>query len=220
MGERALQELKDDHLIKFNYFLNDSRGRNVKSYMKMPIPSFDDPLRKDFADALMKHDISIEEYHSAYEKSSIPANNHLSAFAIEIFECKSALVSQYVKYTAQLQSVIQNHVLNGNVQESENAIFTVINQNAFQHKFDDIPNLMPNERQEKMNRKSQPLRVLQHTTNPALNQTAADVTISVVDKSVMPYISNGAENHSHDMPRESQSTEARSIYSLTSRFHH
>ena len=216
MGERALQELKDDNLIKFNYFLNDSRGRNVKAYMKMPIPSFTDPLRKDFVNALIKHDISIDEYHSAYEKYSIPSNNSLSAFAIEIFEFNSTLVTQYAKYRSQLQSVLERHVQNGNIQESESESFTIINQDAFQHKFDDIPNLMPNERQEKVNRKSQPLRVLQQTTNPAPSELAADLTKSVVNKSVMPYISNGAENHSQDMPYESQSTEVRSIYSLLS----
>jgi hypothetical protein len=212
LGERALQELKDDNLIKFNYFLTDSRGRNVKAYMKMPIPSFADPLRKDFGNALIKHDISIDEYHSAYEKSSIPSNNSLSAFAIEIFEFNAALVTQYSKYRAQLYSVLGRHIQNGSIQESEGETFTIINEDAFQHKFDDIPNLMPNEKQEKSNRKSQPLKVLQQTTNPALNGPPADVTKSVVSKSVMPYISNGAENHSQDVPYERQSTEVRGIY--------
>lgn len=182
----------------------------------MPIPAFTDPLRKDFVNALIKHDISIDEYHSAYEKSSIPSNNSLSAFAMEIFEFNSALVTQYAKYRSQLHSVLERHVQNGNIQESESESFTIINQDAFQHKFDDIPNLMPNERQEKVNRKSQPLRVLQQTTNPAPNELAADMTKSSMNKSVMPYISNGAENQSQDMPYESRSTEVRSIYSLLS----
>ena len=216
MGERALQELKDDNLIKFNYFLNDSRGRNVRAYMKMPIPSFTDPLRKDFVNALIKHDISIDEYHSAYEKSAIPSNNSLSALAMQIFECNPALVTQYAKYRGQLHSVLERHIQNGSIQESEGETFTILNEDAFQHKFDDIPNLMPNEKQEKLTRKSQPLRVLQQTTNAAPSEMAAGLTKSVVNKSVMPYISSGAENHSQDMPYASQSTEIRSIYSLLS----
>ena len=182
----------------------------------MPIPAFADPLRKDFANALIKHDISIDEYHSAYEKSSIPSNNSLSAFAMKIFEFNSALATQYAKYRSQLHSVLERHVQNGNIQESESESFTIINQDAFQHKFDDISNFMPSERQEKVNRKSQPLRVLQQTTNPALSELAANLTKSVANKCVMPYISNGAENHSQDMSCESQSTEVRSIYSLIS----
>jgi hypothetical protein len=75
---------------------------------------------------------------------------------------------------------------------------------------------MLNERQEKVNRKSQPLRVLQQTTNPVPSELAAQLTKSAVNKRVILYISNGAENHSQDMPYESRSTEVRSICSLLS----
>ncbi len=45
LGEPALQELMTDNLLKFNYFLTDIQGQNIKSYMKIPIPSIGDPAR-------------------------------------------------------------------------------------------------------------------------------------------------------------------------------
>lgn len=78
LGERALQELLADDLIKYNYFLTDVRGRNVRSYLKLPIPPLDDPTRDLFLNKLIKHDINIDEYESVYEKSSIPPHNKFS----------------------------------------------------------------------------------------------------------------------------------------------
>ena len=119
LGERALQELKDDNLIKFNYFLTDIRSRNVRSYMKTPVPSTNDPLRKEFLDTLIKHDINIDEYLSIYEKSSSPPNNSLSVLSLEIFQSNSSLVSEYKKYQAQLHSVIQKHLKDSNIHPNQ-----------------------------------------------------------------------------------------------------
>lgn len=38
-NERAIQELLTDNLLKYNYFLTDARGRHIKCYMKISIPS-------------------------------------------------------------------------------------------------------------------------------------------------------------------------------------
>ena len=67
LGERALQELIQDNLLKLNYFLVDSRGRVNRSYMKVPPPSIGDPAREEFIDKMLRHGIGVEEYCLIYE---------------------------------------------------------------------------------------------------------------------------------------------------------
>ncbi|CAF4056259.1 unnamed protein product, partial [Rotaria sp. Silwood2] len=98
LGERPLQELINDNLLKFNYFLTDVRGRNVKSYMKVPIPPISDPTRGQFVNNLLKHEINVDKYCLNYEKASIPLNNYFSKLTLEIFECTASFVTQYSKY--------------------------------------------------------------------------------------------------------------------------
>ncbi|CAM4975240.1 unnamed protein product [Rotaria socialis] len=160
LGERALQELLKDNLLKFNYFLLDSRGRVVKSYMKMSIPATDNPFRTQFLNNLLKHDINIDEYRSNYEKCSIPPNNNLSKLSMEIFENCSAFVNQYSKYRNQMNSVIHKHKENNNIEEVEGDIFNVINEYGFSCQFESIENLLLNERKEKTSSRSQTENVI------------------------------------------------------------
>jgi hypothetical protein len=66
LGERTLQKLVSDKLIKYNYFLTDIRARNVKSYMKLPIPGDHDPAKEIFLSKLIKHVINIEKTTVSY----------------------------------------------------------------------------------------------------------------------------------------------------------
>jgi hypothetical protein len=217
LGERALQELKDDNLIKFNYFLTDIRGRNVRSYMRMPIPSLNDPGRTHFLNALAKHDINADEYHSIYEKSSIPSSNSLSAFSLQIFESNSSLVPQYNKYRDQLHSVIQKHMESGNIQAAADGNLIVTNQGAFSHGFDEIMNLMSTGRQEKLDRRSQPLQLLQETTNVPLCKSTIEVKKLATTNTLLSYNSTSKENHpnqyrAEDLSADEQDIEPLAIY--------
>ncbi|CAF1676204.1 unnamed protein product [Rotaria magnacalcarata] len=127
--ERTLHELLQHNLLKFNYFLTDVRGRNIKSYMKIPIPSVDDPIHEQFISNLLKHEINIDEYYSIYEKSAIPLNNNLSKLALEIFEYNGSFVSQYSKYKNQLNIIIKKHVDNRHIEEAEDGHFIIKDQN-------------------------------------------------------------------------------------------
>ncbi|CAF3956621.1 unnamed protein product [Rotaria sp. Silwood2] len=127
LGERALQELINDNLLKFNYFLTDVRGRNVKSYMKVPIPSISDPTREQFVNNLLKHEINVDEYCLNYEKASIPLNNYFSKLTLEIFECIASFVTQYSKYriaTLSKQSDVDELFLNDNIDDVSAGIST------------------------------------------------------------------------------------------------
>lgn len=123
LGERAIKELMQDNLLKYNYFLINARGYNVKAYMKIPPPSMNDPTREEFVAKMLKHDINIEEYCAIYEKCSIPLNNNLSESALNIFASSSCLVNQYAKYRDVLNNVIQNHVANSVIRATDNGNF-------------------------------------------------------------------------------------------------
>lgn len=155
MGERAIQELMADDLIKFNYFLLDNRGRAVKSYMKTPIPSVDDPARGDVLKKLTKHGIDISNYCSMYEACSIPSGNTLSSLTIDNFNSIGALVQEYSKYGEQLESVIREHLDKGSISLSSAGNFTVINQAIFCRQFNEISNLRSGEKSNQEKRKSQ-----------------------------------------------------------------
>lgn len=217
LGERALQELKDDNLLKFTYFLTDIRGRNVRSYMKVPVPSIDDPVRKEFLNTLNKHDINIDEYASIYEKSSIPSNNNLSMLSVQIFQTNAALVSQYQKYQTQLHSVIRNHIENGNIEQLDNATFTIINSDAFHHTFANIQNVSFVNKTDKNNRQNQPLKLLQPTTNANTTESAIEFRRSTVINKVMINNATDKENHTQaqhveDMLDGRKTTETQGIY--------
>jgi len=62
LSERGLQELITDNLIKYNYFLTDFCGRNVKSYMKVLVLSNNNPSPEQFLNNSIKHNINIDEY--------------------------------------------------------------------------------------------------------------------------------------------------------------
>lgn len=175
LGETALQELLKDSLLKFNYFLTDVRGRNVKSYMKVPIPSIDNPTRELILNNLLKHDINIDEYNRNYEKSSIPTNNSLSKLSLEIFEYSSCFVSQYSKYKNQLNLVIQKHLENHSIEETDDGDFIIKNQNMFAREFDAIENLVSSEKQEEINSKSR----LPNFTNETASKKIAESAIQL-----------------------------------------
>ena len=150
LGEQVLQELVDDGLLKFNYFLVDSRGRGVKSYLKVPPPIINDPMAELIKQNLAKHGIQINEYALVFEKSSIPSNNKLSTLTIGIFQSNVSFVSQYVKYKDQLQVVIQQHVQNRSIQENEDGTFYVTDTNVFSHQYNEIENIMLRSRQNQL----------------------------------------------------------------------
>ncbi|CAF1453595.1 unnamed protein product [Rotaria sordida] len=179
LGERALQELMNDHLLKFNYFLTDTRGRNVKSYMKAPIPPGDDPTRDQFIKNLLKHDIDVNEYCSIYESSAIPPNNNLSNLTLEIFEHSTCFVNEYSKYQVQLNIVIRKHIENCVVREVEQGNFIIQNANAFTRQFHHIESLVLGAQPNQVNGKRQSLNIInqankstvqsRHTTAPIVN---------------------------------------------------
>ena len=186
LGERALQELINDGLLKYNYFLVDVRDRNTKSYMKMPIPSPDDPARDQFVRNLIKHNVNIDEYCVMFEKSSIPSNNRLSTLSLQLFEHNACFVTQYSKYKDQLSAIIQKHLENGNVRESDDGKFLITNRSAFIGRTDEITNLVLGGRQEQSNTRLQAFALVQSvtiepTTNSVINsQHAAPVDEEVV----------------------------------------
>lgn len=170
----------NDHLLKFNYFLTDIRGRNVKSYMKAPVPPADDPTRDQFIKNLLKHDIDINEYCSIYESSSIPPNNNLSNLTLEIFEHSACFVNEYAKYQVQLNIVIRKHIENCVVGEVEQGNFVIQNADAFTREFHHIQNLVLGAQPNQANDKRQPLNIInqvlnkstvqsRHTTAPIVN---------------------------------------------------
>ena len=116
-----------------------------------------DSAREEFLDKLLKHDINIDEYCSIYEKSSIPLNNNLSELTLEIFEHNSCLVAQYSKYKNQLKVVIQKHLENRYIHETEEGNFVIQDQNRFTCQFDDIENIVSSIRSEQRARKHQPV---------------------------------------------------------------
>jgi hypothetical protein len=181
LGERALQELLDAKLLKFNYFLTDARGRNVKSYMKIPIPSTSDPAREQFMNTLLKHDVNIDEYCSIYEKSAIPLQNNLSKLTLEIFEHSACFVNQYSKYRIQLSAVIKKQIENGSILQTEEGNFFIQNQTVFTCQFDDIENLAVGARTEQITAKQQAVNTMYQETRSVIQSkhtTAAGVSVS------------------------------------------
>lgn len=154
-GQQALQELMQDNLIKFNYFLADVRGRRLRSYLKLPLPQKDDPLSEHIFEKLMKHDINIDEYYSIYKNSSIPSNNHFSQFGLDTFDSTSSLVGDYSKYKDQLNFIIKRRLENNTIQETEDKQFKIKNASTFRDTFNEIQNLPIETYQEKINNKSE-----------------------------------------------------------------
>lgn len=177
LGERALQELLADNLLKFNYFLTDVRGRNVKSYMKIPIPSTSDPSRERFLHTLSKHDVDIDDYYATYKKSSIPLQNSLSKLAVDIFEHYGCFVNQYSKYPTELATVINKQIQNGSIIRTEEGDFSIYNRDPFNFQFDEIENLVLGARTEPTATKHQPVNTTNQETRATTslkNTTAAD----------------------------------------------
>lgn len=175
MGERALQELMSDNLLKFNYFLIDVRGRNLKSYMKIPIPPINDPAYEELVKNLLKHDINIEEYRSVYQNSSIPSNNNLSQLTLGIFERNSSFITQYPKYQAQLSIVVEKLLQNRFIQQIEDGNFVVRNQDLFTQKFHEIENLITGVRPRHVPTKRQ----LAGSKTPPVNDQPTSVALRV-----------------------------------------
>lgn len=115
--------------------------------MKLPVPSDDDPAKENFLSKLIKHQIDIEDYCSVYNKSSIPPNNKLSTLALQVFEVNASLVNQYSKYRNQLQTIIQKHLDNRHIQETDEGDFTVLNKTAFSSQCHLILNINQGKRQ-------------------------------------------------------------------------
>jgi len=179
LGERAIKELMQDNLLKYNYFLIDARGYNVKSYMKIPPPSMNDSTREDFVAKMLKHDINIDEYCAIYEKSSIPLNNNLSKLALNIFANSSCLVNQYVKYRDVLKNIIQKHAANSVIRETDTGCFIILNQDAFTVQFHDIENWVVGTRIQQTNNRDEPTTTVFHVpASKVPSQTATPVEIN------------------------------------------
>lgn len=187
LGERALQELINDGLLKYNYFLIDVRDRNTKSYMKMPIPSPDDPARDQFVKNLIKHDVNIDEYCVMFEKASIPPNNRLSTLSLQLFEQNACFVTQYSKYKDQLSAIIQKHLENGNVRESDDGKFLITNRSAFIGRINAITNLVLGGRQEQSNTRLQVFSLMQPVTIEPTTSSVIDLQrVAPVDEEIVP----------------------------------
>ncbi|CAF1421797.1 unnamed protein product [Adineta ricciae] len=156
LGERAINELMQDNLLKYNYFLTNIRGHNVKAYMKIPPPSTNDPMRKEFVAKMLKHGINIDEYCTIYEKCSIPPNNSLSKMTLKIFAGSSCLVNQYAKYRDALTNIIQSHIANSIIHEVGTGSFIVQDPDAFDVQFHDIENWTVGTCTQQTNNRNQP----------------------------------------------------------------
>ncbi|CAF1345831.1 unnamed protein product [Rotaria sordida] len=190
LGERAINELMQDNLLKYNYFLTNARGYNVKAYMKIPPPSVNDPTREEFVAKMLKHDINIDEYCAIYEKCSIPLNHNLSTLALRIFASSSCLVNQYVKYRGVLNNTIQQHVANSVIHETDTGCFIIQNQDAFTVQFHDIENWVVGTCVERTNNPGQPTTTIFHAPpfkGPSQTTTPAEVNIfpDIVEESSM-----------------------------------
>ena len=168
MGEQALRELLNDGLLKFNYFLTDPRGRNVKSYMKIPIATTDNSSQELLKIKLIKHGINVEEYYSVYDTSSIPPYNKLSTLSLQIFKYSSCFVSYYKRYKDQLEMVIQEHIHKGDIKEAEDGCFFITNGSVFSHNYNDIENLLLCNQQRQLCDNSRAMNVEKTTTNSSI----------------------------------------------------
>ena len=179
LGERAINELMQDSLLKYNYFLTNARGYNVKSYMKIPPPLVNDPKRKEFLAKMLEHDINIDEYCAIYDKCSIPLNHNLSKLALQIFANSSCLVNQYVKYRGVLNNIIQKHVANSVIRETDSGSFIVQNQDAFTVQFHDIENWVVGTYIEQTNNRDQPTTTISHASASKVpSQTTTPVEVN------------------------------------------
>ncbi|CAF1523780.1 unnamed protein product [Adineta ricciae] len=191
LGERALQELLDDNLIKYNNFLIDARGRSVKAYLKLPVPNDCGPVKETFLRKLIKHNINIEDYCSIYEKSCIPPNNKLSLLTKQIFENNASFVNQYSKYRNQLQDIIQKHVDCQNIQETDEGLFTVLNQSAFTSNWNNIINITQescaNKRKtNNLLQKPQPITTVAENASTSTEKESSISELNLQEASVVP----------------------------------
>lgn len=172
-----LQQLVDDGLLKYNYFLLDSRGRNVKSYLKIPPTLIDDPAHESMREKLIKNGIEVKEYFSVFEKSRIPPNNKLSVLSINIFKHNASFVPEYAKYKDELQVVIQEHIQNGHIEEDLNDNFGVKDVNIFSHLYDEIENLTPRDQQKQLRKALNPINPIQRMDNnlAGMNRTTVPI---------------------------------------------
>ncbi|CAF1682774.1 unnamed protein product [Rotaria magnacalcarata] len=174
LGERALQELINDNLLKFNCFLTDVRGRNVKSYIKMPIPSSNDLTRKQFIKNLLNHEINVDEYYSNYEKASMPSNNYFSKLTLKIFQRTASFITEYSKYRSQLGAVIEKHFENCSIVETEDGYFIIKNQQAFGGQCHDIENLVLGERLEQINNRSPSMNLINQSASKQTEKSTVE----------------------------------------------
>ncbi|CAF0877778.1 unnamed protein product [Adineta ricciae] len=205
LGEKALQELINDNLLKFNYFLIDTRGRNVKSYMKAPVPLDDDPTRDIFMKNLLKHDIDYDEYCSIYKSSSIPPQNNFSNLTLEIFEHSGCFVNEYPKYRDQLNVVIKKHIERCVIQEAVQGNFVILNTNQFTQQFHTIENLVCGTQSNQARSKRQPLNIINQANKPTVqfrhttasivsDPRAADEKSQQIQNNISTDISRDPEN--------------------------
>ncbi|CAF1265098.1 unnamed protein product [Adineta ricciae] len=141
LGEQALRELINNGLLKFNHFLIDSRGRKLKSYMKIPLTTINDPSRELLNKVLITCGVSVDEYASVYNQSSIPANYNLSPLSVEISKYSSCFIPAYKQYLNQLQTVIHEHIQNKNIEEVEDGCFVIKNKSVFTRNYSGVENL-------------------------------------------------------------------------------
>ncbi|UJR12557.1 hypothetical protein I4U23_016733 [Adineta vaga] len=195
LGERALQELMNDNLLKFNYFLTDIRGRNVKSYIKVPVPYEDDPTRDVFIANLLKHGIDFDEYCSIYKTSSLPPYNNFSSLTLEIFEHSACFVNEYSKYRDQLNHVIQKHIENCVIREVVEGNFVIQNANEFTRQYEDIENLVLSNQSNQANSKRQSFNIINQTNKSTTQCRHTTVSIVNVSRDVVEK-SQQAQHHS------------------------
>lgn len=177
-----------DNLLKYNYFLTDTRGRNVRAYMKIPPPSVSDPTREQVVAKMLKHGINIDEYSLLYDKCSIPSNNNLSKLALEIFESSSCFVSQYSKYRDVLNNLIQKYTANSVIHETNAGSFIIQNQDAFTLQFHSIENLVVGTRIEQVYNQDQSTATVNHAPEPTVQHqrttpTEVNTLLDIVEES-------------------------------------
>lgn len=130
--------------------------------MKIPVPPINDPSYKTFIETLTRHEIDVDEYRIVYKNSSIPSNNTLSQMTLQFFQTNASFVTEYKKYESQLHSIVQEHVENGNIEETDGQ-FVVVKKDAFTHRFHEIGNFISPSRQDKTRGKFYLLRYMAET---------------------------------------------------------
>ena len=156
--------------------------------MKIPITKSNDIFQEFVKNKLITHGINVEEYFSVYRTSSIPPNNKLSPLSVESFKHSSCLVPYYKYYKTHLETVIQDHIQNGNIQEVEDECFATTNNEIFSCNYGEIENLLLCNRRKQPNDNCNAINPTKPTTSsPAQLEKTTEPIVNV------PCITNGKD---------------------------